>query len=196
MSQLSCALSRGFGLPELRCATWAPSWRDDVTDIEKELFCGWAGARCAVAATAAGASTALVAVNGTTLAASASVPPPASTGSTTPGRRMMLQQRPQQQDGLVFAAAMKPAGLGTENSTAVAKEVLSTEGSPTRAPSVQSTSVYVAVRKSTEVVTALEERIVQYPSAVYDWRGSGPMGLDLTIWVNNSDAAVRTSVDG
>ncbi|PNH06224.1 ABC transporter A family member 8 [Tetrabaena socialis] len=131
LSQLSCALNRGLGLPELLCATWEPAWRPNAPAVEEELFCGWASSECPATATATA-----VGVHVNTSAAA---------GSAGGGSRRLLQAPP-------AAAVVAPAAAA--NATADAD-------------------------------AAGDYRIVQFPSAVYDWRGgaaaAGPEGMRLTV---------------
>lgn len=143
LSQLSCAFTRGLGLPPLQCATWRAEWENDVNAVQRELYCGWADAGCGGGA-------------------QSSVGNISASGAVGVSSRRMLQQQPQPQP-------QQPAAVG-----------MPSQGGPLTAGAVQE-------------IEAPVERIVQYPSAVYDWRDSGPMGLNLAIWVNNSNVGVRTT---
>ncbi|EFJ47435.1 hypothetical protein VOLCADRAFT_92146 [Volvox carteri f. nagariensis] len=185
LNQLSCALSRGLGLPQLRCATWQPVVQPSAAAIERELFCGWAGTNCVGGGGGGGGGGAVSFSNAT------------APGGVV-GRRMLLQQHQQeQQQQQGHAPAPSP--------------IMASPTPPSSSPSSASTESGVAGIKGTALGTArsngsspaattaakkietVSERIVQYPSAVYDWRKSGPMGLDLTIWVNNSDVGASVA---
>ncbi|GIL52921.1 hypothetical protein Vafri_8666, partial [Volvox africanus] len=207
MSQLSCALSRGMGLPELQCATWAPSWSTDAAAIERELFCGWSGTQCAASAASHVSGDGNPKATVEVAAAAAPPPPPPLPAFTSAGRRMLQQQQQAPTSSttlagpanstvsdpvdpmLIVATTPKGEGIAPSGSAGVVVRM----GTNTAAgPPIDGPPASAATAGGADVADG-SERIVQYPSAVYDWRTSGPMGLNLTIWVNNSDAAASVA---
>ncbi|KAG2422265.1 hypothetical protein HYH02_015468, partial [Chlamydomonas schloesseri] len=115
LGQLGCGLSRGLGLPPLRCATWGPQWEAQASAIEMELLCGWggriAGCSSGSGSTSSSSSSSDATAHAVANSSSASWLPGVSAG----GRRMLLlhllhsrqqqqQQQQQQPSALVVAA--------------------------------------------------------------------------------------------
>ncbi|KXZ54601.1 hypothetical protein GPECTOR_4g666 [Gonium pectorale] len=154
LDQLGCALRRGLGLPQLT--------RPGAQAIERELFCGWAGARCGDGGGRAG---------GPGLAAGGSDggSDRSGGGGASGARRMLLQSVQTSTGNGAVAAAGRDGAAGAAVSAGAGANGDGDGG-------------------TADGGVAEERRIVQYPSAVYRWGGSGgPTGLQLTLWVNNSD---------
>ncbi|MEW5307614.1 MAG: hypothetical protein WDW36_009993 [Sanguina aurantia] len=171
LQQLSCTLNSSIGI-KLQCSSAVPSVRSEsVEQVDRSLYCGWSGSDCpnSPAPITTGAPAVIV---------------PDTPAVTTPRRFLLQSGAPantttQASDGsgstaadqMVSAALLAGAPL-TETHTAA-------PATASAAPPAPAT----ATGPSHTVPASYKQ---QYLPA-FDWGSTSESGLDLTLWVNNSD---------
>lgn len=171
-----CPYTSPLSLPTL--ASSEPS----AAAIEAELFCGWANSGC---------------------------PPPAHSSngnSSTNSTARLLDASSLLVSSNPFLAASVPVSTATSRRPAATPSGKSTKSNARRMLQQHHQQEQQQIRTGNlsgnssvnRGVAVAGPRIIQYPSAVYDWHGSSAAaggaarGLELTVWVNNSNAQVGT----